>query len=202
MDKLWVKLKVFSDEQRVLRLQKCQDLKRCLDNCLQVQQEMLKGKKDAHKNMIDMEGCVSGIRMVKYFDWRESVPTRVFGENDTTGKPNKVVALPKAKNKANQVGLSSVESEIPTCARQVHSLWGCRAVALACSPDLVQLRNCFREIGDKEAILSVPYFGYTEGNNESQSIPCREFQQKLAQCVTKRAAELEQRVRARKEERE
>lgn len=140
---------------------------------------------------LDMEDCVAGIRMVKYFDWRESSPTRVYGEDDTT-QANTLVSV-KAVPK-------EPESNIPpTCAREIHSSWACRAVSLACSPDVIGLRNCFKEIGVKDEILSVPYFGYQEGADVGKRIPCREWQESLGKCVAERATELGERVTKRKE---
>jgi hypothetical protein len=73
--------------------------------------------------------------------------------------------------------------------------WACRAIALACSSDLIQLKDCFTKLG-KDNVVSVPFFAYAPGD-EGHDIPCRELQEKLGKCVAVRAAELEQRVNAR-----
>jgi hypothetical protein len=181
MEALWSKITTFSDEQRCERLQTCQDLSKCVQNCLTRQQDML-ASKEVSVETVDMENCVAGIRMMKYFGWRESQPLRVLGENE-----HQVVSTKQEQQEQD----SNVP---PTCAREVHAQWGCRAVALACSPDLIKLKNCFNAIG-KDEVLSVPYFGYAPGD-ESKSIPCREIQESLGKCVAERAAELELRVTA------
>jgi hypothetical protein len=191
MQALWSKFERFSDQQRLERLQSCQDLSACVKNCLHIQRAMI-AKKMPEQQKMDMESCVAGIRMVKYYDWREGQPTRIMGEDDTL-QANTLVNVPSAATKQ-----TFVPGDVPpTCAREVHSLWGCRGVALACAPDVIALRKCFHDQGDKEQVLSVPYFGYQEGVDVDKSIPCRELQEQLGKCVAVRATELEERVTSR-----
>ena len=84
----------------------------------------------------------------------------------------------------------------PNCVREEHSLWACRAVALQCGADLVQLRNCFREKGDK-AVLSETRTSY-EHTSENDAFSCMELQRKLGSCVLKKANALARRMDERK----
>jgi hypothetical protein len=181
---MWSKLMQISDEQRCERLQKCQDLTSCVRNCLQRQRDAMEGKA-VSLDTEDLERYAVGVRMMRYFDWRDSEPIRVLGD-----RGHSIVAPPESTERTSDVRLP------PTCAREVHAQWACRAISLACSPDLIQLKNCFATLG-KEQVVSVPFFAYAPGD-EGKHIPCRELQEKLGKCVAERAAELEQRVNARK----
>jgi len=185
LERLWSRFQEFSDDQRLFRLQACQDIYTCVESCRNVRSSKLSGKDG--EEMLDLEGCASGVRMVKYFDWRESLPTRIKLSNDIKGET--VVSMKTAST-------DQEKDEIPTCARETHSMWGCRAVALGCAPHLIDLRNCFQESYSKEHVLSVAQFSY-ENNNEKDT-PCGDIQKKLGDCVAKEAALLEQRISARK----
>ena len=237
---IWSKLLKFSDDQRCQRLQACQDITKCVQNCLERQREALSdlhNHKEGTTDMIstnkteilDIESCVAGIRMMKYFHWRESealnyssssISSSISSSSSSNDAPSSNSqdddglasdsSMNKDKDKDN-----TTHAGVPTCAREVHAQWACRAVALACSTHVIGLRDCFHEIGDKDIVLSVPYFGYTAAASSSSSsiknndpdapmkrIPCREFQESLGKCVAERAAELEQRVSLRKQQEE
>lgn len=142
----------------------------------------------ANKNedlqLLDMEACQAGVRMVRYFDWREST---LVAREDTSDGENPVQRVVSTNDDASNPNIP------PTCAREVHSLWGCRAVSLACSSHVKELRTCFQQY-DKETVLSVPYFGYQEGVDEDRNIPCKEIQRSLGKCVAQKANELEERI--------
>lgn len=208
---IWSKVLKFSDDQRCQRLQACQDITKCVQNCLQRQREALSlndgnAKSDmVRTEVLDIESCVSGIRMMKYFHWRES---EAYGNEKAPPTPSTKEdgeLTNTMDNSMNNENTTTTPIGVPTCAREVHAQWACRAVALACSPHVIQLRDCFEEIGDKDEILSVPYFGYTDTSTTitadpgtMKRIPCREIQANLGKCVAERAAELEQRVSQRK----
>mmetsp|Transcript_18428 Transcript_18428/g.27310 ORF Transcript_18428/g.27310 Transcript_18428/m.27310 type:complete len:192 (+) Transcript_18428:123-698(+) len=184
LEELWSRFQRFSDEQRLFRLGTCQDIAKCVESCRNVRNSRLSGKECGE--MLDLEGCVAGIRMVKYFDWRESQPTRIKLGDGARGET--VLAIKPSHDKA--------KDEIPTCARETHAVWGCRAIALGCAPHMIDLRNCFQESYTTEQVLSVSQFGYENNNNEN--IPCRDIQRALGECVAREASLLEQRVSASK----
>jgi hypothetical protein len=128
------------DEQRIARLSQCQKLEQVLAEC-----------REQREPRSQLEDFPMGIRMVRYFHWRD---------------------LPE---------------ETP-CLREEHALWACRAVALQCGPDLVQLRDCFQTNGP-DTILSQAGTSY-QGKSEST---CRELESKLGACVRRKAIALESR---------
>jgi hypothetical protein len=83
----------------------------------------------------------------------------------------------------------------PNCVREEHALWACRAVALQCGANLVQLRSCFREKGD-DAILSETRTSYERTSEDDFS--CMDLQRTLGSCVLKKANALARRMDERK----
>mmetsp|Transcript_34337 Transcript_34337/g.39118 ORF Transcript_34337/g.39118 Transcript_34337/m.39118 type:complete len:203 (-) Transcript_34337:306-914(-) len=194
LEQLWSKFQVFSDDQRLERLRACEDLTKCVLNCREVRELRLLGRDELE--LLNMESCVPGIRMVKYFDWRESKPTRIKIDSGEIHEQFSVVA------KNSPLDEMEDKKEIPTCARETHCMWGCRAVALGCSEHIIDLRQCFRKSHTKEQVLNIAKFSY-EGdlngssgttNSEVETIPCREIQQILGKCVAEKAAILQQRI--------
>ena len=87
-----------------------------------------------------------------------------------------------------------------TCQREEHALWACRAVALQCGQELMQMRECFNELqgvgtdgqpGDVGAILKHKHTAYEKSNNSNNNkksqatddIPCRVWQEKVGECI-------------------
>mmetsp|Transcript_20077 Transcript_20077/g.29524 ORF Transcript_20077/g.29524 Transcript_20077/m.29524 type:complete len:144 (+) Transcript_20077:1-432(+) len=77
---------------------------------------------------------------------------------------------------------------IPTCANLEHEVWSCRSTALACGKDLMVLRDCFREQNDPD----------NHNNEKKGDRQCKMEQSSLGACVTKKAKELEVRLKDRK----
>jgi hypothetical protein len=98
------------------------------------------------------------------------------------------------------------------CSREKHALWACRAGALQCGADLVQLRNCFNNaqvpqpgsdpnLKNHGAILNTAATAYEpKERNLHKEIPCREFQEKMGTCIAKNASALAEREVARTKE--
>ncbi|GAX17949.1 hypothetical protein FisN_18Hu159 [Fistulifera solaris] len=84
----------------------------------------------------------------------------------------------------------------PNCVREEHALWACRAVALQCGADLVQLKNCFKDKGD-DAILSETRTSY-ESKSDEDDFSCMDLQRTLGSCVLKKANALARRMDERK----
>jgi hypothetical protein len=219
MNNLRERFETFSDEQRCERLSQCQPLTHCVQNCLQRQRDRLAGRPPSVEP-IALEDFTAGKRMLHFFNWSHQSSTKSLTTEKESAKDG---ALPASSSSSSFFSnLKSMESNVnkpdktsststaiasgipmedtspPTCAQEIHAQWGCRAVALACSSHLVELRECFESLrpNSKDIVLSVPYFGYAPGD-ESKRIPCRSQQELLGACVSTRAAELEQRVRGR-----
>jgi hypothetical protein len=185
----------FSDSQRLERLKECQDLQILLNACTKRRQQDPTTPTPAsalqHQLVADLEDVPAGFKMMRYFEWRTKELVRV---QDTDGSTH-VLAMPSTTEQQQQ--------HMMTCAREAHALWACRAVTLACAPDLNQLKQCFDQEG-KMAVLShsqTAYDGNTNSNTNSTTahLPCLAQQQRMGSCVAVRAAELQERVKVRQE---
>jgi hypothetical protein len=91
------------------------------------------------------------------------------------------------------------------CSREKHAVWACRAGALQCGGELVQLRNCFNDlqkappdsnsnVKNHGAVLKASSTAYEPNErNARKDVPCREFQEKMGSCIAKNASELAER---------
>lgn len=175
------------DEQRMERLQSCRTIEEVHKDCRrfnklvkQKQQSSTTTEDDSTlKRTVQLEDVPPGIRILKYYDWR------------------------------------NIHDYDHSCIREKHATWACRAGALQCGAELVQLRHCFN-------VAVVPPEGVTDPNNKNygavlsisntayepskhkhtvnlDTIPCREFQEKLGQCIAKNATALAEREMRRSE---
>ena len=82
------------------------------------------------------------------------------------------------------------------CTRETHALWGCRAIALGCAPELVKLKRCFE---DKLGTTNPPSMHYNDSNGETLSLSCCGLEQKVVgDCVLRNWNELNKRIEKRK----
>jgi hypothetical protein len=154
------------DEQRIERLRACRSLEDILAQCHKSRSKSKSG--DDSNSRFHLEDVPAGIRMVRYFQWRD------------------------------------VHDFDRQCSRETHSLWACRAGALQCGSELVQLRNCFLDrqapisgnvdTTDYGAVLKCSTAGYeAKARNDDKDIPCRLFQEQVGRCVAKNARLLAER---------
>ena len=89
----------------------------------------------------------------------------------------------------------------PSCSMEHHAVFGCRAMALGCASELVQLKKCFQKFGD----TNPKYFAYEGNSNGNGGVDdvdggtdCKLDMRKLGQCVDKNWKELDARTRNKK----
>jgi len=84
-----------------------------------------------------------------------------------------------------------------SCAREEHALWACRATAVRCGGELVQLRDCFTALS-AEQVLDHPETAYElNSKNEGLNIPCKALQRTMGDCIKKHTLELDERLKNR-----
>lgn len=140
------------DEQRRSRLSQCRELDQVLSDC-----------RKQRPDRAQLEDFPMGIRMVRYFDWRN--------RNDGAD-----------------------------CVREEHALWACRAVGLQCGPDLVKMRDCFKQ--QQSLILQQTETAYEikeQQQETNKNLACFELQSQLGACVKQKATALEARMREKKD---
>lgn len=164
----------FMDGQRLQRLGQCREIEQSLKACMEARQ--LQKAVDPNEDF-GMEGIAPGIRMLRYYRWRDEESSSEEEEEE------KLKTMPKPT--------------IPSCAKQQHSVWGCRAISTACAVELIAMRDCFDQY-DKDQVLAIADTNYDGSNDRlDRPIACREQQRILGACVAKNTAEMEQRIRRR-----
>jgi hypothetical protein len=108
----------------------------------------------------------------------------------------------------NDADLKKSSSQPTTCCTmETHAIWACRAMALGCAPDLVELKKCFKdELGTTNP--SALHYNDDNSQNENEDLntfssstsssSCRLAQKKVGDCVMKNWAELNQRTEKRR----
>jgi hypothetical protein len=148
--------------------------------------------------------------MMKYFGWRG-----ILQQHEEQQGDNHDTNFPEASSSASLDQAQHLQAILSaTCARELHAMWGCRAVSIGCGNDLAKLKSCFEEEGNA-AVLSESRTNYeddtasasstsTKSSKESPTptIPCRDIQRRLGSCVTQGAEQLYQRERQRKRRQE
>ena len=125
-------------------------------------------------------------RIARFYDW---------GEPDGAA----AAAAPDAAASAN--GSAAAAASPPSCHRESHSVWACRALAVGCADHLVPLRKCLQRTGS----AAVHYEGSGNALAEDGGAiggtgsvdECVLEQQALAQCVNVKLDELDKRFRER-----
>jgi hypothetical protein len=196
----------FMDEQRLERLKQCQEIEQVLKHCQERRKNIISNSKEVEEEW-DVDQTVPGTRMMRYFGWHEETPssppsfsTMLHSSNNNNNNNN--------NNNDHLIETSSIQPKetttttspliIPSCAKESHALWGCRAVGLGCAGHLRHLRECFQTT--PQNVLSNPNTAYEPSNNTTtrDSVPCQELQETLGRCVIKEAKELQQRLHPRK----
>lgn len=160
----------FMDEQRIERLAQCRALEQTYRDCLD----------NKNNNNRRLEDFPMGIRMVRYFDWRN-------------------LDQPQQQQDGVEGGI-----RIRPCVREEHAVWACRSVALQCGNRLAALKSCFDEAGPDVVLrqsTQTAYQSSTANAAELQGIPCQTFQQKVGECVSKGTEALAARKKRRQEQR-
>ena len=198
-------LATFADEQRLERLDGCTSLEGDLGHCQRIRRRIEEALEEAGSggrgfwrkrsnnkstnDTDDMDGT-----SLTYVPSQSATKTRIARFYDW-GEPDGAAAAPDA-SAASANGAASP----PSCHREAHSVWACRALAVGCADHLVPLRKCLRRTGS----AAVHYEGSSggaltedEGSNGGSVDECVLEQRALAQCVNVKLDELDKRFRDR-----
>jgi hypothetical protein len=195
------------DEQRIQRLQQCRILQDVLAECQSRQKSDSSDQPPAADGRSrwssiirpfrtpteaaelehtsppprrQLEDFPEGIRMLRYFGWRNRIVNDENQDRDSYGIAG---VVPSNKSSSND----------DPCAREVHAVWACRAVALQCGSHLQQLKSCFDQHDEKpnaNHVLSTSETAYDCSSSITTAIPCADQQQQLGHCVRIAAQEL------------
>ena len=81
------------------------------------------------------------------------------------------------------------------CTRETHALYACKALALGCGSDLMNMKNCFVEQLGTTNPSSIHY--ESKDGGESSSTKCHLEQRKVGDCIRKNMKELNERIEKR-----
>jgi hypothetical protein len=187
------RVNAFMDEQRLERLMQCQEIQQVLKHCQERRKALISSSNEV-KEEWDVDQTVPGTRMMRYFGWHEESPSTLSSFStvlhNNVHQSNDSIETASIQPKET----TTTSTLIPSCAKESHALWGCRAVSLGCAGHLRQLRECFKTT--PRDVLSDPNTAYEPSNNTTSRdrLPCQELQEALGKCVIKEAKELKQRV--------
>ena len=180
----------FSDTNRLEKLKDCQELETVVQNCLDP------SSSSSSSERVALQGCKAGVRMGRFYGWLDSEYERMEG----TKSGGLDVSFRPVDDQANNSSSSG-----GGCGKEIHGLWGCRAMALRCAPQMLLLKDCFQQypphvIGQVNMVAYEQQQGTTNQppNVLNEKMPCGHLQRQLGQCVVDNATALEQRVRERR----
>ena len=216
-------LATFADEQRLERLDGCTALEGDLGQCQRIRRKMeeammeaksggggrgfwgrMRGNNKSTNNdaaVQSREETLDGTDALPYVPSQSATKTRIARFYDW-GEPDGAAAAAAPDAAASANGSAAAAASPPSCHRESHSVWACRALAVGCADHLVPLRKCLRRTGS----AAVHYEGSSGealaedggaiGGTGSVD-ECVLEQQALAQCVNVKLDELDKRFRER-----
>lgn len=81
------------------------------------------------------------------------------------------------------------------CIREEHGLWACRAAALQCGKEMINLRNCFKTQGPEVTLsqTKTAYEGPLSNLNDDEDDGCYHLQTVVGSCIWDKAIDLQKR---------
>jgi len=187
-------IQTFADSQREERINQCLNIEKALLECERVRASISK----TETARIHLHDTRAGMKISRFYDWglvnphkkeaisamREDNTVRSMHQSENANNEKVINANDSAGDKASDTK--------PSCSRERHAVWGCRAIALGCSSDLVGLKKCFQE---KIGTTNPPYFAYesSDGNVDDTCDDCRSEMRKVGDCVLMNWKELNER---------
>jgi hypothetical protein len=195
-------LTAFADRQRVERLEQCQQLARILKACQSAARnnngDELRGQSSAPDN--NVRNSKSGARISRFFGWDSQSSDQ---KNDGSVLDDAASAI---YNNGAEDGGEMKKVKIETlsrqrysegCAIETHELWACRALAVGCGSHLAELRQCWAD-AERNLLATSKTKEEEMGfyKDKSKDTSCRSMQLRMARCVNKNSADLNERVKA------
>ena len=205
------------DEQRMERLEQCRVLQQALRECREQHQLVSSEVKTSSSS-------TSPTSTGWFWFWNNKRTSTTSSPDAATQAHSTTTTTTRAQLEDFPMGIRMMRYFLwrdmpddpsgrrPPCLREEHALWACRGVALQCGPDLIRLRDCFKEQGP-ERILSQGMTAYEtktknntkdekKGDSSSENknkFSCLDFQTKLGSCIGQNAKALEERVQKRQQ---
>lgn len=158
-----------------------------------------KGEKDIYakkkKSPPKIEDTKSGKKISRFYDW--GLTGRDASGLSATAAAASAIGVGDADTKGGKSGRTTktakgVRRKKNSCSMERHAVWACRAIALGCASDLVELRECFRDNLGTTNPEGCHYEDDGGGNDGIERSMCRLEQRIVAQCVLKKEKELKE----------
>lgn len=206
----------FVDQQNLERLRQCAEIEQALVECEKIHKnlEMLSNDKSGRHDLeihpkFQLHDSRAGMRIARFYGWGLRNPraeeaiaamrgsrsalhsmhntgaSEITRKNDESIKEDSIILNSFGNRDANK-------SVSASCSKEHHALWGCRAMALGCAKELIQLKKCFSEnhIGNDPKYFSYDIKEKISSNDEVCSLNMRE----VGACVTSKWNELNERM--------
>mmetsp|Transcript_16737 Transcript_16737/g.31707 ORF Transcript_16737/g.31707 Transcript_16737/m.31707 type:complete len:238 (-) Transcript_16737:9-722(-) len=223
----------FADEQNLERLKQCAEIEQALRQCERIQQAVKEGGLETSSastsTAVTLQDSRAGMKIARFYGWglrnpkaEEAVAAmRAGGGNQLFYSMQKEASSQQQQQQEWEGGTatdgkyfsgnaSSIASSSPaiSCSKEHHALWGCRAMAVGCAKELVELKKCFEENHSSDG-NDPQYFCYSNdndvkanGNNTAETGSgtvnrdkvCSESMRKLGECVTMKWKDLNERL--------
>jgi len=187
----------FADEQTYERLKQCGDIEDALNECERIRKLVKKSKKKQSElsaaqttPKISLTDTRAGMRIARFYDWGLSNPRAA--EALAAMRSDSVLEVGQEVVRKEAEAASRNQRRPESCSRERHAVWGCRAMAVGCAKELVQLKKCFIE---KHNDTNPQYSAYENINDLSNTEACQLDMQKLGQCVAQNWKELDERLK-------
>jgi len=140
-----------------------------------------------------IEDTKSGKKISRFYDW--GLTGRDASSPIATAAAASAIGVGDADTKGEKSGRTTktakgVRRKKNSCSMERHAVWACRAIALGCASDLVELRECFRDNLGTTNPEGCHYEDDCGGNDGIERGMCRLEQRIVAQCVLKKEKDL------------
>ena len=152
----------------------------------------------------------AGMKMARFYDWGLSNPRAQEAvaamRSDSAALHNLHANKDQPKGSGSSsangakydtlISAAHLDASNTSCSREHHAVWGCRAMALGCATELVQLKKCFQTHPNNNP----KYFAYDNNTGDeamdgsTNGNDCKLDMQKLGTCVLANWKELDSRA--------
>jgi hypothetical protein len=199
------------DHQNQERLKQCVAIEDALSECERIRKlvESSSNQKDLSSPelhpKIQLHDSRAGMKIARFYGWglrnpkAEEAIDLMRGNNlilnnhqlGTDSEESKNANVAKNEEVVNSKIINQGNKNITvSCSKEHHALWGCRAMALGCAKELIQLKKCFNE---NQLNNDPQYFCYDKPSSSPEEV-CSLSMRKLGECVSIKLKALNERI--------
>lgn len=214
----------FVDKQSIERLEECVALEEAFTECERLQKTLpnpTAGNDYSRSRRIRLEDTRVGMKISRFYGWgltnpkaqvvisqmREDATFGSLGYNPSSPSPSPTSSstnndhmVPNDTHASRRTEMKAPKATsqenvfIQPCSMERHAIWACRALALQCAPDLVQLKDCFQKNGNNNP--SEDGYNHLPDDHSKEKFrnTCMFEMNKVAKCVNQHKMELDERL--------